>query len=211
MERDPDPNRITTRVLLAEFPGAKSFVTGIGTFFHLKDGSDTVVLVCHTLSEDGVNLFHQRNVTNVILDFQSKTGGLLDFSAFLVHILFPNKHSLDAAFISDMRVFKLLQELTKLTYGTSAYEFFNAHDFISFSNGSAYSENNDVVFICNGRRNIWTEKIELVFTPLTTEQQVTIAEFPWTAKAEHIRLLSDGHCGSALLFAFAGASELRLV
>ncbi|KAG9062366.1 hypothetical protein KI688_005281 [Linnemannia hyalina] len=89
----------------------------------------------------------------------------------------------------------------------------------------------------NGRRNLWTEKTAFVYTPLTAEQQATIAEFPWTVMAENIRLLTDGRCGSVCgmagyfyttehnveshtiggtfgedlsMFSFAGASVLRL-
>ncbi|KAF9543718.1 hypothetical protein EC957_000497 [Mortierella hygrophila] len=109
---------------------------------------------------------------------------------------------LDSAFTSDMRVSKSLQRLAKQSYGTADYGLFNAHDFINFSNGSAHYENNGlftkpIVSIRNGCRNLWTEKTALVYTPLTAEQQVAIAEFPWTAMAENIRLLTDGRCGSA--------------
>ncbi|KAG0283802.1 hypothetical protein BGZ96_011823 [Linnemannia gamsii] len=231
----------------------KALVIGNGTvFFHLKDRPDTGVLVCNTLHVSDVGLekatilqglaaFHKCNVTNIILDFQHNPGGDLDLSAFLVQTLFPNKNPLDAAFTSDMRVSKSLQDLARLSYGNPD-SYFNAHDFINFSKNNTNYENNDlfakpVDSIRNGRHNLWTEKTALVYTPLTTEERSTIAKFPWTAKAENIRLLSDGRCMSACgmagyffttehkvesyaiggtsgedlaLFAFAGASVMKL-
>ncbi|KAF9132235.1 hypothetical protein BG015_003735 [Linnemannia schmuckeri] len=237
-----------------QFPSADLLVIGNATiFYHLKDQPTIGVLVCHTfLPSDveaeknvilaGLTAFHVHNVTNILVDFQGNTGGSIDLSSFLVQMLFPNKGPLDAAFPSDMRVSKPMQELAKLSYNNSDYGYFNARDFINLSNGTAVYENNDlfdkpVTLNRNGRRNLWTEKTSLNFPPVAAKYMTAVASFPWTAKAENIRILTDGRCGSACgmasyfwtalhnvpayaiggthgedlsMFSFAGASVLKL-
>ncbi|KAF8934556.1 hypothetical protein BGZ47_010313 [Haplosporangium gracile] len=260
--RDEPVHRITKRAepehtspsTGPQFPSADLLVAGNATvFYHLKDQPSTGVLVCHTfLPEDveaeknvilaGLQAFDAHNVTNILVDFQGNTGGSIDLSAFLVQMLFPNKNPLDAAFPSDMRVSKPMQELAKLSYNNSNYGYFNAHVFINLSNGTAVYENNDlfdkpVTLNRNGRRSLWTEKTTLNFPPVAVEYMTAVASFPWTAKAENIRILTDGRCGSACgmasyfwtalhnvaayaiggthgedlsMFSFAGASVLKM-
>lgn len=237
-----------------QFPGADVLATGNGTvFYHLKDRPDTGVMVCHTfmLSDTeaekdvilaGLKAFHDQNVTNILVDFQGNTGGSIDLSAFLVQMLFPNKGPLDTAFPADIRVTKALQELSKLSYNTSGISYFNARDFVNFSNGTAVYENNDlfdkpITQTRNGRSSLWTEKTTLNFPPVAEKYMTAAASFPWTAKAENIRILTDGRCGSACgmasyfwtalhdvaayaiggtygedlsMFSFAGASVLKM-
>ncbi|KAF9132234.1 hypothetical protein BG015_003734 [Linnemannia schmuckeri] len=57
-------------------------------------------------------------------------------------ILFPSRHHLDAAFTSDMRVSKPLQGLAKQNYCTPDNGFFNADDYVNFSNGTVHYESN---------------------------------------------------------------------
>ncbi|KAG0072608.1 hypothetical protein BGZ90_011869 [Linnemannia elongata] len=260
--RDEPVHRITKRAESEptppptgpQFPSADVLVTGNATvFYHLKDQPNTGVLVCHTfLPSDveaekdvilaGLTAFHAHNVTNILIDFQGNTGGSIDLSAFLVQMLFPNMKPLDAAFPSDMRVSKSLQDLAKLSYNTSDYGYFNAHDFINLSNGTTVYENNDlfdkpITQNRNGRSSLWTEKTTLNFPPIDTKYITPAASFPWTAKPENIRILTDGRCGSACgmasyfwtalhnvaayaiggthgedlsMFSFAGASVLKL-
>ncbi|KAG0279077.1 hypothetical protein BGZ96_002075 [Linnemannia gamsii] len=237
-----------------QFPGADVLVAGNATvFYHLKSHPDTGVMVCHTfLPSDpeaekdvilaGLVAFHDQNVTNIIVDFQGNTGGSVDLSAFLVQMLFPNKDPLDAAFPADMRVTKALQELSKLSFNASGISYFNARDFVNLSNGSAVYENNDlfdkpITQTRNGRSSLWTEKTTLNFPPVAEKYMTAAASFPWTAKAENIRILTDGRCGSACgmasyfwtalhdvaayaiggthgedlsMFSFAGASVLKM-
>ncbi|KAG0378251.1 hypothetical protein BGX24_004392 [Mortierella sp. AD032] len=248
---DPEPSPVEPG---HQFPGAEQLVAGNATiFFHLKDRPETGVLVVHTFDAqegekdvviEGLNAFYSRNVTNILIDFQGNPGGSIDFSAFLVQALFPNKHPLDAAFPSDMRISKSLQELAKLTFTNPEFGYFNARDFINFSseNGTARYENNDlfnkpITLNRNDRRNLWTEKTTPSFPPVSAEHNAAIATFPWTAKADNIRILTDGRCGSACgmasyfwtalhnvaayaiggtsgedlsMFSFAGASVLKL-
>ncbi|KAF9135022.1 hypothetical protein BGX30_011694 [Mortierella sp. GBA39] len=219
--RDVPVRRITKRAefeptpppIGPQFPNADVLVTGNATvFYHLKDRPNTGVLVCHTFDPSdveaekdvilaGLTAFHAHNVTNILVDFQGNTGGSIDLSAFLVQMLFPNKNPLDAAFPSDMRVSKPLQNLAKLSYNTPD-SFFNAHEYINFSNGTAVYENNDlfdkpITQNRNGRRSLWTEITTLKFPPIDTKHITPVASFPWTAKPENIRILTDGRCGSA--------------
>ncbi|KAG9062367.1 hypothetical protein KI688_005282 [Linnemannia hyalina] len=220
--RNEPVHRITKRAELEptpppigpQFPGADVLVTGNATvFYHLKNQPNTGVLVCYTFdpSDDaaekdvilaGLKAFHAHNVTNILVDFQGNTGGSVDLSAFLVQMLFPNKNPLDAAFPCDMRVSKPLQNLAKLSYGISDSSFFDAHEYINFSNGTAVYENNDlfdkpVTLNRNGRRSLWTEITTLKFPPIESKHITPVASFPWTANPENIRILTDGRCGSA--------------
>ncbi|KAF9543717.1 hypothetical protein EC957_000496 [Mortierella hygrophila] len=197
-----------------QFPSADVLVTGNATvFYHLKDQPDTGVLVCHTFQPSdveaekdvilaGLIAFHAHNVTNILVDFQGNPGGWIDFSAFLVQMLFPNKNLLDASFPSDMRISKPFQNLAKLSYNIPDTNFFNAHDYINLSNGTAVYESNDlfdkpITLNRNGRRSLWTEVTTFKPSPLDTKHTTSLASFPWTAKPENIRILTDGRCGSA--------------
>lgn len=237
-----------------QFPSAEVLLTGNATaFYHLKDRPDTGVLVCYTFMPSdpeaekdvilaGLNAFHAQNVTNILVDFQGNTGGSIELSAFLVQMLFPNKDPLDAAFPSDMRVSKSILELARLSFNHSDVSYFNAHDFVDFSNGTAVYESNDlfdkpITQTRNGRNSLWTEKTTLKFPPVAAEYMDAVASFPWTAKADNIRILTDGRCVSACgmasyfwtalhnvaayaiggthgedlsMFSFAGASVLKL-
>jgi hypothetical protein len=237
-----------------QFLGADVLVTGnASVFYHLKDQPNTGVLVCHTFMPsdpeaekdvilDGLTAFHAKNVTNILFDFQGNTGGSIDLSAFLVQMLFPNKHPLDAAFPSDIRITEPLQELARLSFDTEGISYFSARDFINLANGTSTYENNELfdkptTLTRNGRSSLWTEKTSLNIPPVASKYMTAAASFPWTAKAENIRILTDGRCGSACgmasyfwttihnvsayavggtrgedlsMFSFAGASVLQL-
>ncbi|KAF9918672.1 hypothetical protein FBU30_011329 [Linnemannia zychae] len=196
----------------SSYPGAEVLLSGNATkFYHLKDKPNIGVIVCHIVLADkgergliieGLKAFHKRNVTKILLDLQANSGGSLAFSTWLVQLFFPNKHPLDAAFASEMRVTEPLQSLSRKSFNTSDFGIFNAHDFINLSNGTARYENNDlfdkpVILTHNGRHNLWTEKAALDFPSLSSEHYATVADFPWTNNAENIRILTDGRCVSA--------------
>ncbi|KAF9922532.1 hypothetical protein FBU30_007335 [Linnemannia zychae] len=210
---DPEPSPPSDG---PQFPGADILVAGNATvFYHLKDRPDTGVLVCHTFlpGDDsaeaktiisGLKAFQDLNVTNIIIDFQGNGGGSIALSAFFVQAIFPNEHPLDAAFPSDLRVSKSIEELAAVSYNKSDYGYFNAHDFVDFNsgNGTEQFQNNDlftkpVTLTRNGRSNLWTEKTTIYFPPLPAEATDPISTFPWTGKANNIRILTDGRCGSA--------------
>ncbi|KAF9080188.1 hypothetical protein BGX23_002520, partial [Mortierella sp. AD031] len=196
----------------SQFPGAELILAGNATvFYQLKDQPHIGVLVCHTFDvevEDekrvllkGLQAFHDRNVTNIVVDFQGNGGGFAELSLFLVQMLFPNKHSLDAAFESDIRVSKSLQQLTSAGFNKTESGFYDAHGFINLASGERY-QNNDlydkpVRLTRNGRRNLYTNRTILYFDPVSAEYTNAIAAFPWTGKAKNIRILTDGRCGSA--------------
>ncbi|KAG0206035.1 hypothetical protein BGX33_007608 [Mortierella sp. NVP41] len=240
----------------AQYSGAEQILAGNATiFYQLKDAPQIGVLVCHTFDADlegeqkvlvqGLQAFHDRNVTNVIIDLQGNGGGLVALSAFMVQMFFPNKGPFDAAFESDTRVTKPIQELSTVGYNRTEAGFFNAAGYFNLAANGTEPEvykNNDlfmkpVTLSRNGRRNLYTERTSLGFGPIPAEITASVAAFPWTAKAENIRILTDGRCGSACgmasyfwtalhdvtaysiggtkgedlsMFSFAGASVLQL-
>ncbi|KAF9089941.1 hypothetical protein BGX29_011792 [Mortierella sp. GBA35] len=195
-----------------EFRNAERLVAGNATvFYHLKSEPNVGVMVVHTFdAEDaevdtvlkGLKAFHKRNVTNILVDFQGNGGGLISLSSNLVQMLFPNKNPLDASFEADMRVTKSIQKVSKKGFKSEDGGNYNANDYIDLqANGTQY-RNNDlfmkpVTIRRNGRKTLFSEKTALHFDPLSQKILDAVAKFPWTARRENIRILTDGRCGSA--------------
>ncbi|KAF9111761.1 hypothetical protein BGW39_004257, partial [Mortierella sp. 14UC] len=195
-----------------QLQGATKLVEGNATiFYQLNDTPDVGVLVCHTFNVEqgeepvifnGLSAFHERNVTKILIDFQGNGGGQINLMSFLVQMFFPNKEPFDALFESDFRLSKFVQENAHFGLDNDAAGFFNAKAFHNLANGTAPYENNDlfekpVSIRRNGRSNEYSQHTSLSFPPFPANFINGVSAFPWTGKADSIRILTDGRCGSA--------------
>ncbi|KAK3841546.1 MAG: hypothetical protein J3R72DRAFT_475483 [Linnemannia gamsii] len=199
---------------LQQFKNAERLVAGNATvFYHLKTQRDTGVMVVHTFDAavenevdtilKGLTAFHARNVTKVLVDFQGNGGGYISLSSYLVQMLFPNKHPLDASYEADVRVTKSVQRAAKLGFKSELGGTYDSHDYLNLqAKGTPRYKNSDlfakpVTIKRNGRKTQYTEKTAMYFAPLPKEILAAVAAFPWTGRHENIKVLTDGRCGSA--------------
>ncbi|KAG0288349.1 hypothetical protein BGZ96_007853 [Linnemannia gamsii] len=204
------------RRLFQEFRDAEKLVSGNATvFYHLKTQPDTGVMVVHTFDAQdeevstvlkGLNALHNRNVTNILVDFQGNGGGLISLSSNLVQMLFPSKQPRDASYEADLRVNKSAQKAAAVGFmaNDGGYNIYNANEYYDLQTTGPASryKNNDlftkpVNITRNGRTNLYSEKTAMYFDPLSAKIVKAVAKFPWTGRRENIRILTDGRCGSA--------------
>ncbi|KAF9086400.1 hypothetical protein BGX23_008905 [Mortierella sp. AD031] len=195
------------------FQGATRIgVAGNGTVFYQLTAQPHVgVMVVYTHSVDSQSgeldlisknfaAFHEHGVTDILIDFQGNYGGYIYFASALVQKFFPNKNGpLDAALPSNMRVTKSAQQLSHLGYNTTWGDNFNAQWFYDYTDKDFYANDdlymNPVTSIRNGRAANYTEITS--YYPHTIAEEPELATYPWTNNPAHIRILTDGRCGSS--------------
>ncbi|KAG0255889.1 hypothetical protein BG011_004882 [Mortierella polycephala] len=194
-----------------EFQDAtRLLATKATVMYALKSRPDTGVIVVYShdaadASEEtatiykGLQEFHRLRITNIIIDFQSNTGGYVNFASSLVQLFFPNENQFDMSLPSDLRVTKSVQDLSTKAFGKTDIPFFNAAQYVDISNLTPYNSDalflNPVTLTRNSRQAQYTEKMTQTPYNFMTTQKLTT--FPWTDNAAQIRILTDGRCGSS--------------
>ncbi|KAG0369166.1 hypothetical protein BC939DRAFT_470788 [Gamsiella multidivaricata] len=191
------------------FAGADKLGEGNATvYYHLKTYPDVGVIVVFTHQAENSELdvalsaleeFHRRNVTKLIIDFQGNGGGSVSFASYIVQAFFPNKTPLDKSLRSDLRVNKLIQDLSVAVFNNSDAGLYNAAQYFDLQANDLYQSDslflNTVDLTRNGRSAMFTGTTTLAPSSLPDIPQLTT--FPWTNNANNIRILSDGRCGSS--------------
>ncbi|KAF9905983.1 hypothetical protein EC991_001142 [Linnemannia zychae] len=210
----PDTDAIVEDPVPAqEYNNADKLFSGNATvFYHLKSQPEVGVMVVHTLDVgfkevdailEGLTVFHNRNVTKVLIDLQGNGGGILSLSSHLTQMLFPNNNTINGSFEVDMRAPVTVQELSTLGFKSPFGSHYNAHDYYDLQlEGAPRYENNNlfmspVNITRNGRTHQYSQKTIMYLPPLPTDILAAVAAFPWTGRRENIRILTDGRCGSA--------------
>ncbi|KAF9272623.1 hypothetical protein BGZ88_004572 [Linnemannia elongata] len=195
---------------LQQFPGADLLSTGNGTaFYHLKSQPDVGVLVFHTFDADadyempnlikGLNAFHARGVTKLVIDFQGNGGGYVRLAANTVNTFFPSTEFLANSLASDLRVTPAIQQLATASFGKTG-SIYDASQFIDFKNNNQpYIDDamfsQPVTYTRGGRASQYTQMATL--PEALAPNDPSLATFAWTNNATNIRILTDGRCGSA--------------
>ncbi|KAF9342710.1 hypothetical protein BGX26_007003, partial [Mortierella sp. AD094] len=181
-------------------------------YYRLKNQPDVGVIVVFTHDvQDELNEldlcvsimdeFHKRNVTNIIVDFQTNLGGSVDFASTLVQLFFPNKGPLDKVLPSDLRVDESIQEVSKAVFNITdgSGGLYNDVIYIDFETEEQFTSNslflNPTTLTRNGRSATYTKHAGVA--TLILPKIEGLAAYPWTNNAANIRLLTDGSCGSS--------------
>lgn len=177
-------------------------------FYQLTATPDVGVIVVHTHSIEseeleifmnGLSEFKKRGVAKVILDFQGNGGGLVAFASLLVQMFFPNTGALDKSLASDLKVGTSMKDLSVALFNNTEGLFYNALNYVDLLTHSLYQDNSlftdTVTLNRNGRQAVYTKHTTL--RPVQLPDLPILASFPWTGKADNIRILTDGRCGSA--------------
>ncbi|GJJ68045.1 hypothetical protein EMPS_00391 [Entomortierella parvispora] len=210
---NPSPAGPLPGISVQEFPGAEKILEGNGTvFYHLKEQPHIGVMVIHTFDIapveiegevvfQGLTALNSRNVTNLVIDFQSNIGGYVELSAIVVQLLFPNKSPFDVLLQADQRVAKPLQQAALHGYRANTTEYMDASLLVDLKTGLPYKDNSifsrPVTLTRNGRQNLYTERTALLVPTIPQSQVDVIKTFPWTDNADNIRVITDGRSGSA--------------
>ncbi|KAF9350314.1 hypothetical protein BGX34_001298 [Mortierella sp. NVP85] len=177
-------------------------------FYQLTATPDVGVIVVHTHSIEseeldiivnGLSEFKKRGVAKVILDFQGNGGGLVAFASLLVQMFFPNTGALDKSLASDLKVSPSMKDLSVALFNNTDGMFYNAQNYVNLLTHSLYTDNSlftdTITLNRNGRQAVYTKQTTL--EPFQLPNLPILASFPWTGKADNIRILTDGRCGSA--------------
>ncbi|KAF9948284.1 hypothetical protein BGZ65_008181, partial [Modicella reniformis] len=191
------------------FPDATYIGSGNATvYYQLKSRPDVGVIVVHTLMTEidelnaalkGLQAFYEGGVTRLVIDFQGNGGGSVGFASLLVQAFFPNNDPLEKSLPSDLRTSKSIQDLSTAMFNTGSGALYNAAYYYDLQTKSAYQNNSlfdDVVTLTRNGRQATYSKIT-TFNPWTLPTLSQLATYPWTAKADHITILTDGRCGSS--------------
>ncbi|KAF9091480.1 hypothetical protein BGX29_010915 [Mortierella sp. GBA35] len=165
-----------------------------------------VVVPTHQIAEGELNSLYQNlaklyfnGVTDIIIDMQGNEGGYISFASSIVQMFFPNEGILDTALLSNLRVTESIEQVARAGYNQSWAKLYSSTDFWDYYDNKFYS--NDELFTMPvtwprfGRTANYSEITCL--SPFNLNPPTSLLDFPWTNNASHIRLLTDGRCGSA--------------
>ncbi|KAG0046620.1 hypothetical protein BGZ83_008227 [Gryganskiella cystojenkinii] len=194
--------------------GAEKLGGGNATgFYRLKSQPNVGVIVIWTHDAqdseldvilDHLAMFHNQNMTHILIDFQGNFGGSVDFASYLVQLFFPNKGPFDKSLSSDLRVTKDIQDLSQDLFNNTQGGLFDASRYVNFQ------ESNDLNVQLYTNDDLFQSPVEIVknsrvatYTKRTTLKPSSVplipelSNYPWTNNAANIRILSDGRCGSS--------------
>ncbi|KAF9961971.1 hypothetical protein BGZ72_000594 [Mortierella alpina] len=177
-------------------------------FYRLKDHPKVGVLVvpAHDPSRNGLQdlvngltEFHKRNVTNVIIDLQGNSGGIVAFAYNLVQAFFPNKGQFDISLPMDLRASNSTQKLAAALFENKWGSPYDAASYINYENKTPYRNadmfTQPVRLTRNGRTDFYSQLS--ISAPFKEASYPQLDSFPWTNKPHSIHILTDGRCGSA--------------
>ncbi|KAF9903437.1 hypothetical protein EC991_003810 [Linnemannia zychae] len=205
------------------YPEAIKIAVGNSTvFYQLKDRPSVGVIVFIAAMIDfneinfmyeSLDTFHQKGVTDIIIDVVSGDGGYANVGPDFAQFFFPNKGPLDKAAQMNLRVTPAIQQLSAKVFNSTdgGYSemgnmfslrgggFYDSSRFIDFSSNKTYTDNSlymdTVVQSRNGRKSQYTK--------LTAYKQTThpvhpnLTSYPWTNNPSRLRIITDGRCLSA--------------
>ncbi|KAG0197954.1 hypothetical protein BGX31_004696, partial [Mortierella sp. GBA43] len=182
---------------------------GNGTVFYLlRDKPDVGVasVFTHGVNETEINvfleafeIFHQHNVSKILIDLQGNSGGYVSFAAQLVQVFFPNGQAFGTSLPSDLRVTESIQQLSTAGFGIYDADLYDAESYIDWDSKSQYTSNDLFVqFRALGRGGRDAEYSKLAtLKPSQMPHHPQLANYPWTNNSSQIAILTDGRCGSA--------------
>ncbi|KAI8348614.1 hypothetical protein B0O80DRAFT_462717 [Mortierella sp. GBAus27b] len=190
-------------------PDAVVVAHGNGTVFYLlKDKPDVGVasVFSHGVQDSEINvfleafeIFHQHNVTKILIDLQANSGGYVSFAAQLVQVFFPNGSAFDTSLPSDLRVTESIQELSNAGFGIYDVDLYDASSYLDWKSKSKYTSNllfDEFRALDRGGRDADYSQLATL-EPSYMPKHPQLANYPWTNKATQITILTDGRCGSA--------------
>ncbi|KAF9566860.1 hypothetical protein EC968_003560 [Mortierella alpina] len=191
-------------------------------FYHLVEHPKVGVLnvPAHSPSKNGLEdlvkgltEFHKRNVTNVIIDLQGNSGGVVAYSDVLVQAFFPKKGEFDITFPMDLRSPSSTQKMAAAAYGKKWGGQYNAEDYVNYASKTRYTNadmfTHPVSLTRNGRTDLYSQLSAKA--PYQMKSYPELETFPWTNKPGNIHILTDGRCGSACAGAAHIFSRIRKV
>ncbi|KAG0260853.1 hypothetical protein BGZ95_004339 [Linnemannia exigua] len=205
------------------YPEAIKIAEGNSTvFYQLKDRPTVGVIVFIVAMIDfndinfmyqSLDTFHQKGVTDIIIDVVSGDGGYANVGPDFAQLFFPNKGPLDKAVKLNFRITPAIQQLSTKVFKSSdgGYSemgnmfslrgggFYDGSRFIDFATNKTYTDNSlyfdTVTQSRNGRKSQYTK--------LTSYKQTThpvhpnLATYSWTNNPSRLRIITDGRCLSA--------------
>ncbi|KAG0211324.1 hypothetical protein BGX28_008147 [Mortierella sp. GBA30] len=183
---------------------------GVTAFFQLRSQPDAGVVVVYShlatdgeldLIAKGLDAFHQRGITKIIIDLQGNGGGYNRFSSALVQYFFPNKSPLDKSLESDLRDNSLVQNVTATIFNNPGAGFYDASGYIDLKTGAPYKDDalfmNPVNQTRNDRQASYTSRTTPVPFQLPSNFTAVATTYAWTNNPDRIRILTDGQCWGA--------------
>ncbi|KAF9130750.1 hypothetical protein BGW39_002707 [Mortierella sp. 14UC] len=205
------------------YPKAIKIAAGNSTvFYQLKDHPTigVVVFVRGMIDFNDINFtyqsldtFHQKGVTDIIIDVVSGEGGYANVSPDFAQFFFPNKGPLDKAGQMNLRVTPAIQQLSAKVFNSTdgGYSemgnmfslrgggFYDSSRFIDFSSNKTFTDNSlyldTVTQSRNGRKSQYTRLTE--YKQTTHPVHPNLTTYPWTNNPSRLRIVTDGRCLSA--------------
>ncbi|KAK3848347.1 MAG: hypothetical protein J3R72DRAFT_469845 [Linnemannia gamsii] len=213
----------TTPPLPPVYPEAIKIAEGNSTvFYQLKDRPTVgiIVFVGAMIDFNDINFmyqsldtFHQKGVTDIIIDVVSGDGGYANVGPDFAQFFFPNKGPLDKATQMNLRVTPAIQQLSAKVFKSSdgGYSemgnmfslrgggFYDSSRFIDFANNRTYTDNSlyldTVTQSRNGRKSQYTK--QTAYRQTTHPVHPKLATYSWTNNPSRLRIITDGRCLSA--------------